>query len=213
MAPTALLDLTMSSRFSKLDDEQLAEFARAGCPQATEYLLKRYRGFVEGKARSYFLAGAEQEDVVQEGMIGLFKAIRDFQAEKPARFRSFVDLCVTRQIITAVKSATRFKHGMLSDCVSLDASPGDDGGSLLDLVADTGAADPEKVMLERQVAGAACAEAVGGLSHLERAALKGYLGGRSYRQMAERLRKSPKTVDNALQRAKKKVGRVLMELN
>ncbi|MHB9038386.1 MAG: RNA polymerase sporulation sigma factor SigH [Armatimonadota bacterium] len=213
MAPTGLFDLTTPSGLSRLADEQVAEFARAGCPQATEYLLDKYRGFVEGKARSYFLTGAEQDDVVQEGMIGLFKAIRDFQADKLTHFRSFAELCVTRQIISAVKSATRFKHGMLNDCASLDALVSDDGGCLLDVVADATIADPERVLMQRQIVRFVRRQAAEGLSDLEREVLRGYLGGRSYLQMAAELRKMPKTVDNALQRAKKKIGRRLMELN
>lgn len=210
MAPTVQV---VSSRLSRLEDEQVVEFARRGDSQATEYLLSKYRGFVEGKARSYFLTGAEQEDVVQEGMIGLFKAIRDFQAEKRAHFRSFVELCVTRQIITAVKAATRFKHGVLNDCVSLDGSINDDGGCLLDVVADSRVADPERVLMQRQAIKFVRSEAAQGLSDLELGVLRGYMDGKSYLQMAHKLRKSPKAVDNALQRAKKKVGLRLMELN
>ncbi|MEN6356020.1 MAG: RNA polymerase sporulation sigma factor SigH [Armatimonadota bacterium] len=215
MAPTELLESKFSSRLSRLGDEQIVEFAREGDSRATEYLLKKYKGFVEGKARSYFLTGAEAEDVVQEGMIGLFKAIRDFQADKRVRFCSFVELCVTRQIITAVKSATRFKHGVLNNCVSLDAHGigGEDGGCLLDVVADDGVADPERVLMQRQTIKFVCAHASRNLSDLERGVLQGYMGGRSYQQMACALRKSPKVVDNALQRAKRKVGRALMELN
>ncbi|MCE5324059.1 RNA polymerase sporulation sigma factor SigH [bacterium] len=214
MAPTGLLESRWSSRFSRLDDEQVVEYARRGDPQATEYLLKKYRGFVEGKARSYFLTGAEHEDVVQEGMIGLFKAIRDFQADKRVRFRSFVELCVTRQIITAVKSATRFKHGVLNDCVSLDAHQiGDESGCLLDVVVDAGAGDPERVLMQRQTIRLVRTHAARSLSDLERGVLQGYMGGRSYQQMACKLRRPPKVIDNALQRAKRKVGRALMELS
>ncbi len=210
MAPTVE---RVSSRLSRLEDEQVVEFARRGDPQATEYLLSKYRGFVEGKARSYFLTGAEQEDVVQEGMIGLFKAIRDFQAGKNAHFRSFVELCVTRQIITAVKAANRFKHGILSDCASLDGSIDDDGGCLLDIVADSRVNDPERVLMQRHSIKFIRMEASRELSSLERGVLRGYMDGKSYLQMAHKLRKSSKTIDNALQRAKKKVGRRLMELN
>lgn len=215
MAPTGLLESNFSSRLSRLSDEQIVEYVRGGDSRATEYLLKKYRGFVEGKARSYFLTGAEQEDVIQEGMIGLFKAIRDFEVEKRVRFRSFAELCVTRQIISAVKSATRFKHGMLNDCVSLDAQSmsGDEGGCLFDVVADARVADPESVLMQRQVVRFARMDATRGLSVLERGVLRGYMEGRSYHQMASALRKSPKTVDNALQRAKRKVGRALTEMN
>ncbi|MCE5199376.1 MAG: RNA polymerase sporulation sigma factor SigH [Armatimonadota bacterium] len=214
MTPTGLFEAASSSRLSRLADEQVAEFARAGSPQATEYLLRKYKGFVEGKARSYFLAGAEPEDVVQEGMIGLFKAIRDFEAGKLAHFRSFAELCVTRQIITAVKSATRYKHSLLSESVSLDASCDDDGGGcLLDIIADSKVADPERVLIERRAKQYMQGHALDGLSKLEQEVLRGYLEGRSYFEMARFLHRSLKTIDNALQRAKRKVGRRLRDMN
>jgi len=213
MSPTGLLERTSSSRLSRLADEQVAEFARAGCPQATEYLLRKYRGFVEGKARSYFLTGAEQDDVVQEGMIGLYKAIRDFQAGKLTHFRSFAELCITRQIITAVKSATRFKHSMLTESVSLDATRDEDGGSLMDVIADSRVGDPERILMEKHTIRCLRSQTVEDLSDLEREVLRGYLNGRSYIDMATVLRRPAKTVDNALQRAKRKVGQKLMELN
>jgi len=216
MAPTGLLEVSKSSRLSKLEDEQVVEFARAGNARATEYLLRKYSGFVEGKARSYFLAGAEQDDVVQEGMIGLYKAIRDFRADKPAHFRSFVELCVTRQIITAVKSASRNKHALLSESLSLDRPLDDDsqsGGCLLDLVADSRVANPERVLMERRALRRFHSRMAGDLSPLERRALSGYLHGESYQLMACALKRPVKTIDNALQRAKRKVGRRLHELN
>lgn len=214
MAPTGYAIMSSRSRLSELEDEQVVEFARAGCREATEYLLSKYRGFVESKARSYFLAGAEQDDVVQEGMIGLYKAIRDFRSGKLARFRSFVELCVTRQIITAVKSATRNKHALLTDCVSLQQSLGDDGGaSLMDVLVDTRASDPEQALLERGTLQCVRAAAAEDLSGLEHRVFRGYLQGRTYHQMAADLGRAPKAIDNALQRAKRKVGQRLCELN
>ena len=214
MAPTGYAEVSVSSRFSRLEDEQVVEYARAGCSWATEHLMRKYRGFVEGKARSYFLAGAEQDDVVQEGMIGLYKAIRDFRSDKLAHFRSFAELCVTRQIITAVKSAKRNKHAMLNDCLSLQKSIGDDdGGMLVDVIMDRGVSDPERILLERRVIQHIQAAASNDLSSLERAALRGYLHGRTYQEMAADLGRPQKTVDNALQRAKRKVGQRLGELN
>ena len=139
-------------------------------------------------------------------MIGLYKAVRDFRSAKLARFRSFAELCVTRQIITAVKSATRNKHALLSDCVSLQRSDAEDEGCLLDIVADSRAADPERIMLERQMMRTAQNAATSDLSKLESAVFRGYLDGRSYQDMAESLERSAKTIDNALQRAKRKVG-------
>jgi len=213
MAPTGCASVSWPSRLSQLEDEQLVEFARAGSAQATEHLLKKYRGFVEGKARSYFLAGAEQEDVIQEGMIGLYKAIRDFRTGKLAQFRSFAELCVTRQIITAVKSATRNKHGLLNDCVSLQQSIGDEGdGCLMDVLSDRTAADPERIMLDRGVFQQVRA-AAGELSGLEHEVFRGYMAGRTYQDISRDLRRPPKAIDNALQRAKRKIGQRLCELN
>ena len=214
MAPTGLFGLSSPSGLSRLEDERVAVFARDGCSRATEYLLEKYRGFVEGKARFYFLAGAEQEDVIQEGMIGLYKAIRDFRADRPAHFRSFAELCVTRQIVTAVKSATRNKHMPLNDYVSLQRNCGDEGGGcLIDIVADTRVADPERILLERRKMQCLEAHAQQSLSDLEAEVVEGYLEGKSYQEMAIDLRRPAKTVDNALQRAKRKIGQCLLELN
>jgi len=215
MSPTGLLEVSSASRLSRLEDEQVVRRARAGCPQAAEFLLTKYRGFVEVKARSYFLSGAEQEDVVQEGMIGLFKAIRDYRDDKQARFRSFAELCVARQMISAVKSATRCKHAPLSDYVSLQRSFGEDGEGccLADLLADERGADPERILIEREMAECLDGEALEDLSELEYEVLQGYMDGRSYEAMAGRLGRPVKAVDNALQRAKRKAGRSLVELN
>lgn len=214
MAPTGYPGTASSSRLSQLEDEQVVEFAREGYSWATEHLLSKYRGFVEGKARSYFLAGAEHEDVVQEGMIGLFKAIRDFRSEKLAHFRSFAELCVIRQMITAVKSATRQKHAVLSDCISLQCSFDDEsGGCLMDLVSDSRAADPERIFLERGMLQQARVAAREDMSSLEHKVLRGYLGGRTYQEMARAFCREPKAIDNALQRAKRKVGARLAERN
>ena len=215
MAPTGYLGTASTSRLSQLEDEQVVEFARAGCSRATEHLLKKYRGFVEGKARSYFLAGAEPEDVVQEGMIGLYKAIRDYRSGKLAHFRSFAELCVTRQIITAVKSATRQKHALLNDYVSLQRNLiGDEGdGCLMDVVCDVRVVDPEKVLIERRTLQQVRMAARTDLSSLESKVLQGYLEGRTYQQMSDVLRRPSKAIDNALQRAKRKVGARLAERN
>ncbi len=215
MAPTGLWEVSSGPRLNELEDEQLAARARAGCSEATEYLLRKYRGFVEGKARSYFLAGAEPEDVVQEGMIGLYKAIRDYRDDKLAQFRSFAELCVTRQIITAVKSASRNKHVPLNDYMSLQRSvSGEEGdGCLLDFVADPRSADPERIMIERRTLQFLRGPAVQDLSNLEYDVLHGYLDGKSYAEMAAEFDRPAKTIDNALQRAKRKVGQKLCELN
>lgn len=214
MAPTGLLEMSSGSRLSELEDEQVVMRARAGSPDATEYLLKKYKNLVEGKARSYFLAGGERDDVVQEGMIGLYKAIRDFETDKLVQFRSFAELCVTRQIITAIKAATRNKHVMLNECVSLQVSIGrdEDSGCLMDVI-DSRVADPEHILLTRDVFRTVRDGGVSGLSDLEHRVLQGYLAGRTYLEMAKDMGRPAKTIDNALQRAKRKVGRSLSELN
>lgn len=214
MAPTGLLEVSSASRLSCLEDEQVVRRARAGCPQATEFLLRKYRSFVEVKARSYFLSGAEQDDVVQEGMIGLYKAIRDYRDDKRAHFRSFAELCVTRQIISAVKSATRQKHTPLCGYTSLQRGFGEDGeGCLADILADDRGVDPEKIVIERELSECLSGEALEDLSELEYEVLQGYLDGRSYEAMSGRLGRPMKAVDNALQRAKRKAGRRLAQLN
>lgn len=216
MAPTGFVDVSKSSRLSGLNDEQVVEFAKAGSAGATEYLLKKYAGFVEGKAQSFFLAGAERDDVVQEGMIGLYKAIRDFRADKLSHFRSFAEMCVTRQMITAVKSASRNKHAFLNECVSLDRPIDDDGegcGCLLDLVADSRVMNPEGVLLEKRALQRFRSRVAGDLSPLEHHVLQGYLDGVSYQEMSRSCKRPVKAIDNALQRAKRKVGRRLHELN
>ena len=203
-----------SDRFGRLADESVAAIAKRGCRAAIEHLLSKYRGFVEGKARSYFLAGAEQEDVVQEGMIGLYKAIRDFRADRRASFRSFADLCVTRQIITAVKAARREKQRVLNDCVSLDGNYGDEesAGCLADIVADPRVIDPEKEVLDRLAADCVELAARRELSELEYEVLRGYVNGRTYGEIASHLERPSKTVDNALQRAKRKVAECAAEV-
>lgn len=189
------------------NDEDLARRARRGCGRAAETLLARYRPLVEGKARTYFLLGADHDDVVQEGMIGLYKAIRDFREGRPARFRAFADLCVTRQIITAVKSATRQKHLPLNACVSLTApaSPEAEGDAvLLDLLPDPRMSDPQAVLFRRSETYDRLYAARETLSPLEAHVLDCYLLGKSYREMSSELRCTAKAVDNALQRVKRK---------
>ena len=192
--------------FLGMADEEIILLARRGSMRATEYLLNKYKCFVEGKARSYFLIGADHEDVVQEGMIGLFKAIRDFRTDKLARFRAFAELCITRQIITAVKTATRQKHMPLNRYISLHRSADSDSdGTLIDILPDTCVIDPEKLVMDayaREYLDRAHAE----LSMLESRVLRYYMQGMSYQEMAMLLSCHTKSVDNALQRAKRKIG-------
>jgi len=194
--------------FHKMLDEEIVVWARSGSKRATEHLLNKYKSLVEGKARSYFLVGADHEDVVQEGMIGLFKAIRDFRADKLAGFKAFAELCVTRQIITAVKTATRQKHVPLNRYVSLHRAATDEGsdGALIDILPDVCVVDPEMVVVGSQVTDYLRNDVHDELSALESRVLNCYLRGMSYREMAAQLACHTKSVDNALQRAKRKIG-------
>jgi len=191
-----------------MPDEEIVRYAKHGSDEATEHLLSKYKSLVEGKARSYYLAGADHEDVVQEGMIGLFKAIRDYRRDKLSHFRAFAELCVTRQIITAVKTATRQKHVPLNRYVSLHSTPGDgeSEGALIDVIPDTCVVDPERVLLDEQIRYYLTSGVHEELSTLESQVLRCYLQGMSYREMAAFLACHTKSVDNALQRAKRKIG-------
>jgi RNA polymerase sporulation-specific sigma factor len=199
---------SMPADFPEMADSDLVGRARSGDRKAAEYLLKKYRGLVEGKARAYFLAGADREDVVQEGMIGLYKAIRDYRMDKPAGFRAFAELCVTRQIITAVKSATRQKHLPLNKYVSLQSSSsdGESDGMLLDILPDACVVDPEKIILDADATESLKKRTNGDLSKFEKQVLRFYMQGISYEEMAKLLSCRIKSVDNALQRAKRKIG-------
>jgi len=188
-----------------LSDEEVVSLARSGNRRAVEHLLARYRGLVEGKARAYFVSGADHEDVVQEGMIGLFKAIRDYQADRLVRFRAFAEICVTRQIISAVKSAARRKHLPLNQYVSLHRSTGEDEAFLMDVLADRRSDEPEAALLNRRLSDYLERHGATELSELEGRAIRGRLEGKSYQQVAAELHCRPKCVDNALQRAKKKI--------
>lgn len=189
-------------------DVDLLRLASTGNTNAIEVLLARYRYLAESKARNYFLIGADHDDVVQEGMIGLYKAIRDFRDDRASCFRSFADMCVTRQIISAVKMATRNKHLPLNAYISLYRSPGSDTDNdmrLVDCLADTLAPSPYDMLFEQRGALGRLESARSTLSGLEQSVLECYLQGKSYREMAVELRRSSKTIDNALQRVKRKI--------
>ncbi|HET6384962.1 MAG TPA: RNA polymerase sporulation sigma factor SigH [Armatimonadota bacterium] len=195
--------------FYGISDEDIVAYAqRTGSSRATEHLMTKYKGLVEGKARSYYLRGADHEDVVQEGLIGLFKAIRDYKPDRQSRFKAFAELCVTRQIITAVKTATRQKHIPLNDYVPLDKPlfPDDSDTMLIDALVDSQAIDPENEVLNRELSEYLASEAQNDLSELECQVLRRYIDGKSYREMAGELGCRTKSIDNALQRAKRKIG-------
>lgn len=199
------------SVYESMEDEDIVEKAKMGDLEALDYLLTKYKSFVRLKAQSYFLIGADKEDIVQEGMIGLYKAIRDYNRDKLTPFRSFAELCITRQIITAIKTATRQKHIPLNSYISLNKPIYEDESdrTLLDILSGTKITDPEELVIsdeelyfmENQIAEL--------LSDLEWQVFMCYLDGKSYQEIAEELDRHIKSVDNALQRVKRKLERYL----
>jgi RNA polymerase sporulation-specific sigma factor len=193
----------------ELEDLQLVLKARNGGSAAMDALIRRYTGFVRLKASSYFLAGGDSDDLIQEGMIGLYKAVRDFRPDKETSFRSFAELCVTRQIITAIKTATRFKHSPLNTYISFSNTPaGQDSDSdvtLGDALPGPSVDDPSTCVISTEELQSLVFSLGTGLSKLEADALKLYLEGSSYEEMAAELGCDTKTIDNALQRVKRKV--------
>ncbi len=190
-------------------DLQLVIRARNGDGAAMDALVRRYTGFVRLKASSYFLAGGDSDDLVQEGLIGLYKAVRDFRSDKETSFRSFAELCITRQIITAIKTATRFKHAPLNTYVSFSQTPAgqepDSECTLGDALPGPSVDDPSSCVISTEELQSLVFTLGTGLSKLEAEALRCYLEGLSYEQMAEELGCDCKTIDNALQRVKRKV--------
>jgi RNA polymerase sporulation-specific sigma factor len=191
----------------KTDDDLVME-ARGGSDAALCELLNKYRAFARVKARSYFLVGADREDIVQEGMIGLYKAIRDFNPELQTSFRAFAELCITRQIITAIKTATRQKHGPLNNYVSFERPVGGDDDServLGDVLPTMAITDPADLVISAERIRALQAHFDEVLSDLETEVLRLYVEGKSYQEIAERLERHVKSIDNALQRIKRKL--------
>lgn len=200
-----------SSDFQLMIDEDVVEFAREGDDAALEYLINKYKNFVRAKARSYFLIGADREDIIQEGMIGLYKAIRDFRMDKLSSFRAFAELCITRQIITAIKTATRQKHIPLNSYVSLNKPIYDEDSdrTLLDVISGSKISDPEELIISREEFDDIEEKMGEILSSLEWKVLMSYLEGKSYQEIAEDLQRHVKSIDNALQRVKRKLERYL----
>ncbi len=194
-----------------LEDMTLVELAHTGDDESLNHLINRYRNFVRAKARPYFLIGAEREDLIQEGMIGLYKAIRDFKEDKTSSFRSFAELCITRQILTAIKTATRQKHGPLNSSVSLDKPLSDDESNytLLDLLSEENRTNPEMMLINREKSLDMQMKISELLSELERNVLNLHLEGKSYLEISNELQTHVKSIDNALQRVKKKLERNL----
>lgn len=193
----------------KVDDGFLIALAKQGDRTAYDRLVRRYHGFVRLKASSYFLAGGDSEDLIQEGLVGLYKAIRDYRTDRESSFRNFAELCITRQIITAVKTATRNKHTPLNQYVSFSSTPaaaGDDVPTLDQTIAGPSVNDPVNRVISSEELRSLVGCLSTALSDLESRVLSLYLDGCSYEQVGERLGCDTKTVDNALQRVKRKVG-------
>ncbi len=197
--------------FAAMTDESVVELARDGDDAALEYLIHKYKNFVRAKARSYFLIGADREDIIQEGMIGLYKAIRDFRCDKLSSFRAFAELCITRQIITAIKTATRQKHIPLNSYVSLNKPIYDEDSdrTLMDVISGSKITDPEELIISREEFDDIEGKMSEILSSLEWKALMYYLEGKSYQEIAVDLNRHVKSIDNALQRVKRKLERYL----
>jgi len=202
-----------ADRFAPFSDEEIVEMSHSGDSAAEEYLLDKYKNFVRSKARSYFLVGADHEDIVQEGMIGLYKAIRDYRPDKLSSFRAFAELCITRQIITAIKAATRQKHIPLNNYVSLNKPLYDEESdrTLLDVIVEGRMSDPEELIINMENVGNIRAKINEVLSGLEQEVLNAYLDGKSYQEIAEALGRHVKSIDNALQRVKRKLEKYLEE--
>ena len=201
----------LDKRFADMADEQVVGLAQQGDSVAVEYLLSKYKNFVRSKARSYFLIGADHEDIVQEGMIGLYKAIRDFKSEKLTSFRAFAELCVTRQIITAIKTATRQKHIPLNSYVSLNKPIYDEESdrTLLDVISEEVPSDPEAMLIDREDLSFIEGRIGEMLSDLEKQVLVLYMEGKSYVEISRAMGRHVKSVDNALQRIKRKLQKYL----
>ncbi len=202
------------TNYDSLADEELLRLLRAGDARAEEALYARYKQIVRSKARTYFLIGADREDIIQEGMIGLYKAVMDYQFDRQASFRAFAELCITRQIISAIKGATRKKHIPLNTYISFNRSvfEGENERPLIDVLTSTRISDPEEVLIGRENYAAVADSIEHSLSKLERGTLGLYLYGYSYQQIADALQVTTKSVDNAIQRVKKKLEARLSEV-
>lgn len=194
-----------------LPDEQIVALARDGDLSAQELLIRQYKSFVRLKAKSYFLIGADKEDIIQEGMIGLFKAIRDFRSEKSPSFKAFAELCITRQMISAVKAATRMKHMPLNSCVSLDQPIYDEDSdqTLMDIVSSDYKSDPEQLWISHETVSTIESKMREVLSDFELKVLGAHMDGRNYHEIAKDLDRHSKSIDNAIQRIKRKLERFL----
>lgn len=200
------MDKLSNENFASFSDEELVVLAQQSDDRALDYLLSKYFVYVRNKSLSYYIVGADRDDIIQEGMIGLFKAVRDFSSERGVSFKTFADVCVTRQIITAVKNASRQKHAPLNFYVSLNKSVSDedDDSTLADIIGHAKDANPEEILLKKEKADTLGSEMNRLLSKFELLVLSLYLQGNSYSDIGKLIGKDSKSVDNALQRIKKK---------
>lgn len=199
--------------WTALTDEEIVLLAQQGQADAAEYLVMKYADTIEMRKHGYFLPGGDDDDLRQEARIGLLKAIRDYHPGHNAAFKTFANLCITRQILTSVKNANRRKHGVLSTAESLDAPAyGDETArTLWETVADTRSENPESAYLRRALLDSVSRRMPQLLSHLELQVLLAYVRGETYQEIARRLGRSPKSIDNAIQRAKQKLSRYVHE--
>ncbi|TKH05943.1 RNA polymerase sporulation sigma factor SigH [Peribacillus simplex] len=197
--------------YAKLEDKVLVKMVHSGDSESLAFLINKYQNFVRAKTRPYFLVGADKEDLVQEGMIGLYKAIRDFREDKVASFKAFAELCITRQIITAIKTATRQKHVPLNSYVSLDKPLYDEESNytLMDRISGEKITNPEALFINQEKANDIELKIAELLSNLERSVLTLYMDGQSYVEISEELNTHVKSIDNALQRVKRKLEQQL----
>ena len=195
--------------YASMGDEEVILNIRNGCKNGMDHLIEKYKPLVRAKARSYFLVGADREDIVQEGMIGLFKAIRDYKDERSIPFKLFAEMCITRQIITAVKTATRQKHIPLNSYISLNKRVFDEESDkmLIEVISEVSVTDPEELFISKEDYSVIESKLLELLSPFEKQVLSMYLGGIAYQDIARQLKKPIKSVDNALQRLKKKIER------
>jgi len=199
------------SEFVNKTDEEVVDKAKTGDARAQEYLISKYENFVKAKSKSYFLIGADREDIYQEGMIGLYKAIRDFKPDRLASFKAFAELCITRQIITAIKTATRQKHIPLNTYISLNKPIYEEESdrTLIDVLSELKITDPEELIIGKEQLKHIEGEMAKVLSDLEMEVLQSYLDGKSYQEIACDLDRQAKSIDNALQRVKRKLEKCL----
>lgn len=204
------MDKISNENFASFSDEDLAVLAQQGSDKALDFLLSKYFVYVRSKSLSYYIVGADRDDIIQEGMIGLFKAVRDFSSERGVSFKTFADVCVTRQIITAVKNASRQKHAPLNFYVSLNKSVSDEDedSTLSDILGQAKDSNPEEILIKKENANILGSEMSRLLSQFELLVLTLYLQGNSYQDIGKMIGKTPKSVDNALQRIKKKFEKI-----